>query len=184
MNATRQQRTLSPVKAKDQTTDDKQKRLVPIGCILCVVVPLALVVALFCWDYFTTGYRTTSLCSWIPPSPLRVEYDHGINLPKSARNFQCRTSGIVLDRTAKALFEINRRDLDAFLDQFPDDVKARRWTADIRVVVDEAEFKRPWKSTPKTISQFESSSPTGDFVLVHISEIPAGVVVYLYTDWN
>ena len=65
-----------------------------------------------------------ALIAWRIMSPVsdprtRAEREHGIRLPASARNIQCRgdASRGVLDRGAATMFEMSTNDLTAFVAQ-------------------------------------------------------------------
>jgi hypothetical protein len=65
-----------------------------------------------------------SSCSQDPFASKRsVERAHGLKLPASARNLQHRKWGNFLDKTVFSLFEIDKKDLPAFIGQLK--IKAR-----------------------------------------------------------
>jgi hypothetical protein len=113
-------------------------------------------------------------------SPARVEKEHGLRLPLSAKNLECAGDAwMVLDRCAYATFEMDRSDLSPFTAQLieqpgaksPTDYKPR-------------DMKAPWtKHAP--LSDQVYKSPTGDFLVVQTFALEdSRIGVWLFTDWN
>ena len=146
---------------------------------------------------------------WLMPARdprVRAEREHGIKLPSTAVNIQCRGNAWhgFLDRGATALFEINGNDLAEFSGQFH--VRSRRtpvrtspadplingwnvWPQDARSHVpsnlEYGGFKRTWTGEAVPIEMLSCDSPTGDWLHVEFWKLPeASWLVKMYTDWN
>lgn len=143
-----------------------------------------------------------------PPSDprLRAEGEHGIHLPPSAANIQCRGDAWVgfLDRGASTLFEMNSGDLDGFVSQLK--INARRqpavagpgdplmngwnvWPHDADTFVPGNQpyggFKKTWSGDAVPTEMLSCASPAGDFLHVEFWKIPGPtVLVKMFTDWN
>src|SRR5262249_27668821 len=105
---------------------------------------------------------------------IRVRREHGLQLPASARHFDCRGDAWlpILDRAAIATFEIARADLASLTNQ----LKMHKPDSYGELLKDRH---------PKSIATYYCDSATGDFLFVDLWLIGEDRVgVWLYTDWN
>ncbi|BCU75518.1 hypothetical protein [Luteolibacter sp. LG18] len=111
----------------------------------------------------------------------RIAREHGIALPASASNPECRGDAwhMILDRGASSTFEMARKDLCGFVSKLK--VQGSRTSIPGNEVY---RVSAAWtKSHP--MASYECESPTGDFLDVQIFPIDCKRVgVRLYTDWN
>lgn len=143
-----------------------------------------------------------------PPSDprIRAEVEHGIHLPPSAANIQCRGDAWVgfLDRGASTLFEMNAGDLDGFVAQLK--VNDRRppvvagsgnplingwnvWPKDAQSFVpgngQYGGFQKTWSGDALPVEMISCASPTGDWLHVEYWRLPqSSLLVKMFTDWN
>ncbi len=113
-------------------------------------------------------------------SPARVEKEHGLRLPLSAKNLECTGNAwMVLDRCAYATFEMDRSDLPAFAAQLIEQPGAKPPTN-----YKPRDMKAPWtKHAPLSGQVYKS--PTGDFLVVQTFDLAdSRIGVWLFTDWN
>ena len=109
----------------------------------------------------------------------RVEREHGINLPSSARGFLCIGDALhgFLDRGATAIFEIDQSELSEFTEQF-----RRELNGDTRFVYGYGEAPEAW-GKPK--EKFRCFSSVGDWTVVAVFDVsPSTAGIKMYTDWN
>lgn len=114
-------------------------------------------------------------------SGRRVQNEHGITLPDSARDFLCTGNAWrgFLDRGATAIFQIDRTDLNTFLSQL-----SAHDDADVGFVQYGYDDEPPsaW-GDPKGI--FRCSHSTGDWTVMAVYDLsPSTVGIRIYTDWN
>ena len=135
----------------------------------------------------------------------RAEREHGILLPSSARDIQCRGDAGrgFLDRGAVTMFEMDAGELAAFVGQVTvnsrtapvrthGDPRVNGWNvwpegASSFVPVESvyAGFERTWVGEPTPIEMLNCSSPTGDFLHLEFWRLESGsLLVKIYTDWN
>jgi hypothetical protein len=135
----------------------------------------------------------------------RVEREHGIPLPASARSIQSRgdASRGILDRGVVTVFEMSTNDLVTFMSQLR--VKSRTapvrptgdptvngynvWPTDSPTFVPGNDryggFQRTWPGEAAPIEMLSCSSPTGDWLHVELWRLEGGaLLVKMYTDWN
>ena len=138
-------------------------------------------------------------------SRARSELEHGIILPFSARNIQCRGDAWrgFLDRGAATMFEMRTNDLPGFLSQ----LRVRSRAAPVQSTGDPAVngynvwprgsatfvpgdaqyggFRRTWRGEPVPVEMLSCSSPKGDWLHVELWRLDTGAtLVKMYTDWN
>ena len=141
-----------------------------VTCIALAVLLAALCVRT--WVHATAQSRS------------RIEREHGVKLPASARHFQCRGDAWVgfLDRGASSVFEMDLADQGAFVAQLriapgvftfiPGNDRYRQ-------------FKLPWRKEVNPLGEYSCRSRTGDWLHVQVYPIDGQRVdVWLYTDWN
>ena len=136
----------------------------------------------------------------------RAEREHGIGLPPSAAKIQCRgdASYAILDRGASTLFEMQARDLNAFLSQLTINSRSgpaktgpgnpcingrNVWPTDSDTYVPGDSryggFKATWQGPVIPSQMLNCASPTGDWLHVELWTLDTDrLVVKLYTDWN
>ena len=116
-------------------------------------------------------------------SVARAQWEHGITLPASVSDIECRgdANRLVLDRGASTIFVINANDLPAFKSSLPPAVSFDTF------VPDNAQYRSftfPWtaKQASETLS---CESPKGDWLHVEIWPMQSSRVgIWMYTDWN
>jgi len=132
-----------------------------------------------------------------------VESAHGLNLPESARKFQQRRTGGLLDHGILSVFEMNQSDLQQFVSQLK--VKSRSspvkpgpgnpcingwnvWPEKSATFVPgnrELEGIKPtWKGETTPVEMLSCSSPKGDWLHVEIWSVGDQAAIKVYTDWN
>jgi len=135
----------------------------------------------------------------------RAEHEHGITLPASARNIQCKgdASRGFLDRGAATMFEMSTNDLPAFFAQLR--VRSRSaparatgdptvngynvWPQDSPTFVPGNEqyggFRRTWYGEAIPVEMLSCSSPKGDWLHIEIWTLGGSAsIVKMFTDWN
>ena len=136
----------------------------------------------------------------------RAEREHGIALPASASNIQCRgdASRGFLDRGASSLFEMKPENLDRFLSQLS--INSRNgpaktgpgnpcqngynvWPQGSPTAVPTNEqyggFNVTWQGAAVPSEMLSCQSPVGDYLHVEIWNVGTNcIVVKMYTDWN
>lgn len=139
-------------------------------------------------------------------SRFRAEHDHGISLPASARNIQCRGDAWVgfLDRGAVTLFEMASGELGSFLSQVrvtsrsapalpgPGDPCVGGWNVwpvgSPTACPGNPEycgFTNTWQGTTVPSEMMSCASPVGDSLHIEVwGVVPTGLVIKLCTDWN
>ena len=148
--------------------------------------------------------------AWIVVSPggdarARAEREHGIALPISATNIQCRgdASRGFLDRGAATLFEMSTNDLARFISQLRINSRSAPaqasgdptvngynvWPSGSPTFVpgnsQYGGFHRTWQAQPVPIEMLSCSSPKGDWLHVELWRLEESrVLVKMYTDWN
>jgi hypothetical protein len=135
------------------------------------------------------GVGLLYLFGYVGASSARIEREHGLKLPSSARSFVCRGDAWMHDFSdsgAASAFEMASLGLPAFISQLK-----------VQKVTDGYDFfpifpsnsqypiHRPWMSSGTPLKTYHCASPTGDSLDVQIWRIDeAHVGVLLYTDWN
>ncbi|MFD0892127.1 hypothetical protein KBB96_11920 [Luteolibacter ambystomatis] len=114
-------------------------------------------------------------------STERIVREHGLSLPSSASNPECRGDAwhMILDRGASSTFEMARTDLCSF-------VSTLRIRGSHLMIPANGQYQvsAPWIAK-RPIASYECDSPTGDWLNVQIFPIDCKKVgVRLYTDWN
>jgi len=139
-------------------------------------------------------------------SRFRAEYDHGISLPQSARNIQCKGDAWhgFLDRGAVTLFEMSHEDLRPFLSQLR--IRSRNgpaktgagdpciggwnvWPTGSSTACpgnpEYCGFKPTWGGFAIPREMLSCDSPVGDWLHVEVWDLSAtGLVVKLCTNWH
>lgn len=139
---------------------------------------------------------------------FRAQREHGIPLPSSARDIQCRGDAYlpIPDRGALTLFEMDEAEMADFADQLQpaatitalvnaapvDPLKsAQSWARTGRLSsfvpgnVRNSTLLQTWKGPAHPIKAFlNCRSPVGDWLHVEFYSIEDGVLVKMYTDWN
>lgn len=147
-----------------------RKARVLMAVLLAVLLVPALPAVYFFWSI-------NSQTRW------RAEWEHGIALPASAVNLQCRgdANHLMLDRGASTVFEMASGDLAPF--------KARLSVnpALVTKIPGNAQyhgFAFPWTAAAP-LETLHCNSPKGDWLHVEIWPTgPGRVGVWMYTDWN
>lgn len=146
-------------------------------------------------------------------SRFRTEWDHGVKLPPSARNFQCRGDAwrCFLDRDAVAVFEVESNEAKSFLatlnieSEFPlpnvpgnqplDGISlsysipiagtTQQWTNYPRPTGGNPNaLHRTWTGTPQPIRALHCKSPVGDWLQIIEWEVDGHTLLQLSTNWN
>lgn len=165
--------------------------------VLCVVAVVVTTLLLDRASAYQKGW-----CS----SRSRAEREHGITLPSSSRNVQCRGDAWlgVMDRGASTMFEMHPEELESFLSRLR--VKSRNgpakagpgdpcqngynvWPQDSRTAVPGNEqyggFTSTWQGTAVPSEMLSCGSPVGDSLHVELWNVSTNcVLVKMYTDWN
>lgn len=136
----------------------------------------------------------------------RVEMEHGIDIPLSARDIQCRGDAwkLLLDRGALAMFTISADDLDMIVNQFniinartsigslkidPTAFGRHTWLGEyenyIPTNVSGKPLKNPAGRAIEPVKSIYAKSETGDWSFMEIYRIDSErLLIKLYTDWN
>lgn len=146
---------------------------------------------------------------WITPGfggqRTRAEREHGIKLPSSAMDIQCKGDAWLrfLDRGATTMFEMSTKDLPSFLAQ----IRIQSRTAPAHATGDPmvngwnvwpinaptfipgnqqyGGFRRTWKGDAVPIEMLSCSSPVGDWLHVELWRLEGeSLLVKMHTDWN
>ena len=147
----------------------KRKRHIPITVLSCITF-VACGVGYFAWLINSQ-------------SVARAQWEHGIALPASVGNIECRgdANRLVLDRGASTAFEMSAADLPAFISTLPPSVSFNTF------VPGNAQYRGftfPWTATQPR-QTFSCQSPKGDWLHVEIWPLESSRVgVWMYTDWN
>ena len=120
---------------------------------------------------------------YIGDNRWRVRWHHGVNLPSSARQFQCggqTAFPFILDGHSAARFVIDEPDLQSFLVQFQEGVQTGDpWTTGVTTT------GKPWSQPQTPDGSAWGPSPTGrDYYGVKWHTTDKGVLIELDTDWN
>ena len=121
-------------------------------------------------------------CGFVGDSANRIRREHGLQLPASASEFECKGDAWIsfLDRGAASAFEISTNDLAAFVAQL------RLNPSGTKFIPGNSQYRlhAPWRAG-NSLATYSCDSPTGDWLYVEIWPINAfRVGVCLYTDWN
>lgn len=142
-----------------------------------IVVVTALVVGFFALPFFG---------GLVGDSAVRIRREHGLRLPPSASQFECRGDAwiSILDRGASSTFVMARSDMASFVAQ----LKIRESSTGVvtSIFPGNAQYQvsAPWR-TGTPIATHHCQSPTGDSLSVQFWSIDESRVgVCLYTDWN
>ncbi|MGH1491892.1 MAG: hypothetical protein ACRBK7_21310 [Acidimicrobiales bacterium] len=129
----------------------------------------------------------------------RVEREHGISLPESARDIQAMGDAsnqflrlINLDRGASSILVIDRPDLDELLQEFGFDEQSDNAGRFLGGAPGNAQYQPssvPWPEGlgASPVSDYGTDNPpsNGDFATLQVYTIDdSSVGVWLYTDWN
>jgi len=148
-------------------------------CVLSSIVGLA-------WGY------ENGLAS----SRSRCEREHGIQLPASARDFQCKGDawGGFMDMGARALFLIDVSDLPSLLKELDiheknlllaDSPNAGLNSAFKSNTPTRGGFRQIWDGDAEPMGTVQCGSKRGDSLNVALWQVRHGLVaVNLHTDWN
>lgn len=166
----------SDISEGGDSSDERVASRAPIGCGLIVtMVVVALLAAGALWVLPRTAQSID-----------RVERDHAISLPDSARDVQAMGDLVrYVDHGRSAVFVIDAADLGPFVEQLDqvDDVPYRTF------VPGNEQYQpstTPWPKGASPDRTFSKASPAGgDFMHVEIYRLSdAAVGVWLYSDWN
>ncbi|HEY7115288.1 MAG TPA: hypothetical protein VH475_01810 [Tepidisphaeraceae bacterium] len=153
------------------------------------------------------AFSATSAFVATSDTRLRAELEHGMRLPWSAHNIQCRGDALTRfdDRAAITWFEIDHADLAPFLAGLTVTSHGGAWayTSGSRYrgrtppppvwEPHRAELSNPqytghvktWTGQEKPNQALRCWSPVGDFLIVEVLDKPdGGHVIKMYTDWN
>jgi hypothetical protein len=160
--------------------------------------------------FISVGLCVLAVFGWqlISPSPdprTRAEHEHGVRLPVSAQNIQCRgdASRGFLDRGAATIFEMRTNDLTAFVAQ----LRIRSRTKPVKAAGDPkvngynvwptgaqtfvpgnskyGGFRCTWQGEATPVEMLSCSSSTGDWLHVELWRLEGGaLLVKMFTDWN
>jgi hypothetical protein len=140
-------------------------------------------------------------------SRVRAEHEHGIRLPPTATNIQCRGDAwlrILPDRGAATIFEMSTNDLTAFVAQLKITSRGAPvrttnadplingyniWPTNSKSFVPGGSqyggFKCTWSGEPIPIEMLSCASPKGDWLHVELWKLPGdSLLVKMFTDWN
>jgi hypothetical protein len=138
-----------------------------IGCV-------AMAVIVFLSAGFAMLYSQTK---W------RAEWEHGIALPASATDFQCRGDAyrLVLDRGASTGFVMGATDLQTFKSELTVNPSLQTFVPENSQYQG---FTFPWGAAAPT-ETLDCDSPNGDWLHVELYPVDSDHVgVWMYTDWN
>lgn len=144
---------------------------------------------------------------WALQPRHRAEREHGLRLPGTARQIQCRGDAWkgFLDRGAVALFQLPSGELPGFLGQLSirsesapahatGDPLVNGWnvwpTGSATFVPGNSKFgnlQKTWAGSAKPVRMLSCDSPKGDWLHVELWELDSTdseALVKLYTDWN
>ncbi|HVX83425.1 MAG TPA: hypothetical protein VH253_01270 [Phycisphaerae bacterium] len=113
----------------------------------------------------------------------RAEWEHGVVLPGSVRDLQCRgdANRLIGDRGASTVFDMDAGDLAGFEAGLPGRVGFRTFVPGNGEYRD---FRFPWSGAGPS-ETFNCASATGDWLHVEVWPMGGGRVgVWIYTDWN
>jgi hypothetical protein len=139
-------------------------------------------------------------------SQSRAEREHGITLPSSTRDIQCRGDAWVgvMDRGASTMCQMASSDLPSFLSPLtitfrcgptksgPGDPCVNGWNvwpdSSPTAVPGNEEyggFTKTWQGAAMPIEMLSCQSPVGDSLHVEVWSVETtSLVIKLYTDWN
>lgn len=145
-------------------------------------------------------------------SRFRTEWDHGVKLPPSARNFQCRGDAyrLVLDRWAISIFEIDTADAPAFFAQFQSESEYMiapgvydplnpatlhysipvGGTTPVWTYIPGTQYgnvygwRKTWNSQPSAVRALYCRSPKGDWLRIVEWDVDGHRLIQMHTDWN
>jgi hypothetical protein len=151
---------------------------------------------------------TIGFVAWVALSPrsdarARAESKHGIELPISATNVQCRASRGFLDQGVATLFEMTATDLASFVSRLRINSRSTPakssgdptvngynvWPSGSSTFVPSNEryggWRRTWHGEAVPIEMLSCSSPKGDWLHVELWRLQDGrMLVKMYTDWT
>jgi len=147
---------------------------------LTVIVATAMLAAV-------SAFGSLFLFGCVGSSAARISREHGLKLPSSSHKFVCRGDAWMhtfMDSGAASAFEMDSRDLPAFVSQLKLRDHGGFGENDILPSNPQYQIHRPWMSGPP-LKTYHSDSPTGDSLDLQIWRIDNRQVgVLLYTDWN
>jgi hypothetical protein len=123
---------------------------------------------------------------FVGDSAVRIRREHGLKLPSSASQFECKGDAwiTIMDRGASSTFVMARSDMPSFVAQLK--IRDSSTGAVTSIFPGNAQYQvsAPWR-TGVPIATHYCRSPTGDSLAVQFWSIDeARVGVCLYTDWN
>jgi hypothetical protein len=142
-----------------------------------------------------------------PTIDQTIAKTHGIQIPSSATNFQHITAGVLFDKGAVSLFEMDKSETTNFLTQLTINARQKPITSigDPRIngwnvwptnsstlvrstfVPGNAAFdkiRKTWTDSAVPIEMFSCKSPVGDWLHVELWDCGKTHLIKLYTDWN
>ena len=144
------------------------------------------------------GISTVLCLAWSYENGLgscrkRAEREHGITLPSSAQEIQCRGDawGGFLDSGARALFVMDHTELDDFYSGLQ--IEDRVFLDRAEIAGDDAYLTQPrkagfdtsWHDEATLLEKLICYSPRGDSLDVVLWRLADDrVAVHLHTDWN
>lgn len=118
---------------------------------------------------------------------LRAEMSHGMSLPPSAHDIQCRGDALtsIGDRAEITWFQISSGDLKPFLAGLASSSTTRPVFGASLGNAEYTGHQKTWTG-PQTLNQiFQCRSPAGDFLIIEVWDLPGGEhLIKMYTDWN
>jgi hypothetical protein len=119
-------------------------------------------------------------------SAVRIRREHGLQLPPSASQFECKGDAwiTIMDRGASSTFVMARSDMATFVAQLKIRESSTGAVTSIFPGNRQYQISAPWR-TGVPIATHYCRSPKGDSLAVQFWSIDeTRVGVCLYTDWN
>ncbi len=142
-----------------------------------ILAPAVFVMGLLALPFFA---------GFVGDSAVRIRREHGLQLPLSASQFECRGDAwiSIIDRGAASTFVMARSDMASFISQ----VRVRESSSGVVTSIfpgnPQYQVSAPWR-TGTPLETHYCQSPTGDSLSVQFWSIDESQVgVCLYTDWN
>lgn len=133
---------------------------------------------LIIFELWTIGWSNTR---------LRAEMSHGMRLPPSAHNIQCRGDALtsIADRAEITWFQISAGDLKAFLGSLGTTTTTQPVFGASLANSEYSGHQKTWTGTESYNQWLQCRSPVGDFLIVEVWDLPGGEhLIKMYTDWN
>jgi hypothetical protein len=142
------------------------------------VMAVLSLVGLIIFELWTIGWSNTR---------LRAEMSHGMRLPPSAHNIQCRGDALtsIADRAEITWFQISAGDLKPFLASLGTTTTTQPIFGASLANPEYTGQQKTWTGTESFNQWLQFRSPVGDFLIVEVWDLPGGEhLIKMYTDWN